>query len=139
MASFTLCYKEYDFGEITFQDTKEFHRETGKCLLNFICHCYYKYHVLMKASNDVGSVIAGLTGEFSDLECSQALYVLAKKTQKNVSIDEIWDGATKTHYFSCDLNGMNEPIQIVVASIGADFVKAKQDMTAEKKDSALLQ
>ena len=139
MATFTLCYKDYDFGEITFQDTKDFHRETGKCLLNFLCHCYYRFHVLMKSGGSIGDVITGLTTEFSDLECSQALYILAKKHHKNVTVDEIWDGATKTQYFSCDLNGKNEPIQIVVASIGADFVKAKQEMTEEKKDLALLQ
>lgn len=140
MASFTLCYKEYDFGEITFQDTKDFHRETGKCLLNFICHCNYRFHMLMREHEKVGDVITGLARDFSDLECSQALYILARKTQKNVSIDEIWDATTKTKQFSdLDMNGKNEPIQIVVASVGSDFINAKQGMTPEKKDSALLQ
>lgn len=140
MATFTLCYKDYDFGEITFQDTKDFHRETGKCLLNFLCQCYYKFHKLYQESASVGDVVIGLTSEFSNIDCCHALHILAKKHHKNVTIDEIWDACTKTEYFSdLKLNGKNEPIQVVIASVGKEFLDAKRGMTEEKKDLALLQ
>lgn len=135
--NFTLCYKQYDY-EITFNACREFKRETGKCLLDFLCVAYSAYH---HASQAGGSLMDRAIAMYKDCpsdDAAFALYVMAKEKASSLTYDEIWDGVMKTRFAESG-DGKNEPVQVITAMIGADFINERQGIDGEeKKDSAQL-
>ncbi len=133
MPSFTLCYKQYDY-EVTLAASKEFKQETGKCLIDFICLAWSAYYDAKNSAGLLKDRTVSMMQIVPSDDCAFALYCLAKTKNRALTFEEIWDATTKTQFVESG-DGKNEPSQIVLAVIGANFINQREEQfKSEKKD-----
>jgi hypothetical protein len=133
MPSFTLCYKQYDY-EVTLAASKEFKQETGKCLIDFICLACSAYVDAKNASGLLKDRTVSMMQVVPSDDCAFALYCLAKTKNRALTFEEVWDATMKTQFVESG-DGKNEPVQIVAAQVGINFINQRQELDSPK-DSA---
>jgi hypothetical protein len=67
-------------------------------------------------------------------DCAFALYCLGKTKNRALTFEEVWDATMKTQFVESG-DGKNEPVQIVAAQVGINFINQRQELDSPK-DSA---
>ncbi len=124
MSSFTLCYKDYDYS-VTLAACKEFKSETGKCLIDFVCLAFSSYMDARSQSNLMKDRTIAMMQHIPSDDAAHALYCLAKTKNRALTFEEIWDATCKTQFVETG-DGKNEPVQVVLAMVGSEFITQRQ-------------